>query len=75
MKVADAVSSFLLHCQYGKNLSSRTLKAYATGARVSEIAHLRRENLDLDQGRVRILGKVNLDTPMPPRYLNVASQH
>ncbi len=29
MKVADAIASFLLHCQYGKNLSPRTLKAYS----------------------------------------------
>ena len=33
MTVAEAIQSFLFHCQYEKNLSPKTLKAYSIDLR------------------------------------------
>lgn len=56
MTLAEAIAQFLSHCQYEKNLSPKTLKAYATDLRQME-EFLSREN-PLDE--VSSIGKTEL---------------
>lgn len=67
MTVAEAIEAFLFHCQYERNLSPRTLKAYATDLDqfATEIAR------DEQSASITDLGKSELRTHIQrlfPRY-------